>query len=270
MKLYIRKLVLLCLGISLVMGSAGDVWAASENTENLPELVIGCDEYEPYNYFDENGNLIGIDADLADEACSRMGYYPVYLIIKWTDKNDYLQEGLVDCVWSAFSANGREDDYLWSEPYMYSSETLVVNKESPVYTLAGIEGKNVATLADTRAETIMLQQERFKRVYPQKVYSLQNMEECLAALRQDYVEAVAGDRIYLEHYMQNYPGRLRFIDGDLEISKIAVAFAKNGDQKLVEKLNETLAEMKKDGTISKIMAKYEVEEITPAEDEDSE
>ena len=40
--------------------------------------MIGCDEYKPYNYFDENGNLVGIDADLAEEACHRMGYEPVY------------------------------------------------------------------------------------------------------------------------------------------------------------------------------------------------
>ena len=270
MKYYIKKFALLCLGAALISGTAGDVRAESDNTENLPELVIGCDEYEPYNYFDENGNLVGIDADLAEEACSRMGYYPVYLLLKWTEKESYLEEGVIDCIWDSFSMNGREDDYLWSDPYMYSSESVVVSEESPSYTLTDIKNKDVATLGDTRSEDILLQPEIFKKVYPQKVYSLQSMDECLAALRQGYVDAVAGDRVYLYRYIRNYPGRFRFINEDLETSKIAVAFAKDGDQEFVEKLNKTLAEMKQDGTISKILAKYETPEITPVEEEDSE
>lgn len=50
------------------------------------------------------------------------------------------------------------------------------------------------------------------------------MKECLTALRQGYVDAVAGDKLYLETYMKDYPGRFRILDESLETSKLAVAF----------------------------------------------
>ena len=49
----------------------------------LPELIIGSDDYEPYNYQDEDGKPAGIDVEIAVEACRRMGYAPVFKKIPW-------------------------------------------------------------------------------------------------------------------------------------------------------------------------------------------
>lgn len=54
------------------------------------------------------------------------------------------------------------------------------------------------------------------------------------------MDAVAGDKLYLETYMKDYPGRFRILDESLETSKLAVAFSKDTDPELVDKLNETL------------------------------
>lgn len=35
--------------------------------EALPEIIIGCDEYEPYVSFDDNGGFTGLDVTLATE-----------------------------------------------------------------------------------------------------------------------------------------------------------------------------------------------------------
>lgn len=98
MKNFIKKSCLLLLGAVLITGDAQSVLALEEDNEDRPEFVIGCDEYEPYNYLDENGNLVGIDADLAEEACRRMGYEPIYLLSRWTEKETYLEEGVTDCI----------------------------------------------------------------------------------------------------------------------------------------------------------------------------
>ena len=54
------------------------VGCASKTDNELPKLVIGCDNCRPYNYTDEDGNPAGMDVDLAKEACRRMGYEPVF------------------------------------------------------------------------------------------------------------------------------------------------------------------------------------------------
>lgn len=265
MKKHIRKSWLLCLGTAFALGSMRDVNVWAETVEKLPDIRIGVDEYEPYNYLDENGELAGIDADLADEAFSRMGYTPLYVLMKWTEKDSYLEDNVIDCIWDSYSMNGREDDYLWSEPYMYSRECAVVNEDSSIRTLDELNNRKIATLGQTRAEEILLKKEVFPMLYPEAVYSLQYMDECLAALRQGYVDAAAGDKLYIERYLENYPGKLRIIKESLETSELAVAFAKDGDQELVKNLNKTLKEMKADGTIDKILEKYQAEDLTVEE-----
>ena len=187
---------------------------------------------------------------LVTDACK-----PVYVIMKWTEKEAYLDEQIIDCIWDSHSLNGREDSYLWSEPYMYSQESVIVNEDSSINSLD--DDKNIATLVNTRAEDILLQLDISPEIYPRNIYSFQLMKECLTALRQGYVDAVAGDKLYLETYMKDYPGRFRILDESLETSKLAVAFSKDTDPELVDKLNETLNEMKLDGTIDRILEKYE-------------
>lgn len=270
MKEYTKNFCLFCLGIALLVGSTRNVGASDEKNEDLTEIVIGCDEYEPYNYFDKNGNLVGIDADLAEEAFNRMGYSPTHLVMKWTEKDDYLDEGVIDCIWDAYSMNGKEDKYLWSDPYLYSKEVVVVNENSPIMKLNDLDGRKIATLTNTRSESILLQGESFPWIQPEAIYSFQNMKECLTALRQEYVEAATGDRMYVERYMKNHSGKLRILEESLETSRLAVAFPEDADAELVEQLNETLKEMKADGTIEKILEKYKAKHMITAEGEDGE
>ena len=268
-----KNICLLCMGIFLILGLGQSVTAATENKEKeekAPEIMIGCDEYEPYIYFDENGNLVGIDADLSDEAFSRMGYTPVYVLMKWTEKDIYLDNGMIDCIWDSYSMNGAEDKYLWSEPYMYSREAVVVDADSSIQTLNDLNDKKISTLVKTRSENILLEKKIFPHLEPEGIYSFQYMNEALATLKQGYVDAAAGDRAYIDYYMENYAGKLRVIDESLETSRLAVAFPKGTDQKMVDRLNETLRDMKLDGTTDEILKKYGVEQITSAGEKESE
>ena len=52
--------------------------------------MIGGDNYPPFNYTDENGNMAGIDVEFAREAFHRMGYKPVFVNIDWENKKKFL------------------------------------------------------------------------------------------------------------------------------------------------------------------------------------
>ena len=79
--------------------------------EELPELIIGSDNYEPYNYLDDDGKPVGIDVELAEAVCEQLGYTPVFQYIVWDKKDEYLDNGKVDCLWGSFTMNGREDEH---------------------------------------------------------------------------------------------------------------------------------------------------------------
>ena len=104
MKYWIKRSVL-PLGIVCLMSMAlcGCGREKKEAVTVQPELVIGSDDYEPYNYQNENGDYAGVDVELAKEACRRIGYTPVFKQIQWDDKDIYLENGEVDCAWGSFS-----------------------------------------------------------------------------------------------------------------------------------------------------------------------
>jgi len=70
-----KKIISLGLVVLLLGSILGGCSRAEENTknENLPEIIVGCDNYSPFSYADANGEMTGIDVELAREAFSRMG-----------------------------------------------------------------------------------------------------------------------------------------------------------------------------------------------------
>lgn len=77
-----------------------------------------------------------------------------------------------------------------------------------------------------------------------------------AALRKNYVDAVAGHEYMLRVFINESDNKYRLLDESLLLSKLGIAFAKDNDSALPEKLRATLYDMKNDGTLAKIAVKY--------------
>ena len=74
--------------ISVLLLAAGLLGGCASKTveregEPLPQIIVGSDSYPPYVYLDNNGDPIGIDVDIAEEAFRRMGYQAVFKTIDW-------------------------------------------------------------------------------------------------------------------------------------------------------------------------------------------
>ena len=133
---------------------AAPAWAAEENT-----VVIGCDVYAPYTYKDGTGDFIGIDVQLAHEAFGRLGYDVEFREIAWENKDKALASGEVDCIWSCFTMNGREDVYTWAGPYLYSRQVALVRADSDYTELSQLNGGRAAVQASTTAENALVKRE---------------------------------------------------------------------------------------------------------------
>ncbi len=99
-----RRVFAAVLLLLLLCGCGG----AAED-EALPALVIGVDDFAPFNYIDADGAVVGFDAELAEEACRRLGYAPEFRLIPWSEKTGLLERGEIDCIWSCYTLTGRED-----------------------------------------------------------------------------------------------------------------------------------------------------------------
>lgn len=252
---------LLTAGI-MVMCACG-LGAGINASDSLPSVVVGIDQFEPYSYINSRGEYEGIDVELAREAFDRLGYKPVFKQINWADKDEYLKNGDIDCIWSCYSMTDREDKYAWAGPYMYSRQVVVVRNDSDIYTLQDLEGKRIGVQATTKAAELFLHKIDSPLPEAKQVVCLSTTAEMYAVLRKDYVDAVSGHEAMLKELTSFGSGSsYRMLDESPYMTRIGVAFRKGTHAMTVSELNNALAAMLEDGTIEAVASKYGIDPIT--------
>lgn len=152
-------------------------------------LVVGVTDqsYPPFVYMGYDGEYVGTDVELMEKVCDFYGWELQIEGINWTDRSTLLNMGQVDCLWSGFNSYGREDNYLWTDPYLDTSDIIVVQKSNKDITgLEHLEGKKVAVVKDTSAaynlETFGIALTRL---------SCGSLEQCMTLLESGEADAVA-------------------------------------------------------------------------------
>jgi polar amino acid transport system substrate-binding protein len=252
------KLAVVTLAVLFFTACGGAFDSAAEaDSGSASVLRIGIDDsYEPYTYVDENGDYAGLDVELAREACQRMGYEPEFISIKWDNKNDYLADGSIDCIWSCFSMSGRESDYTWVGPYMYSRQMVAVPADSDIRSIEDLNGKRVSVMSSTKPESIFLERESEAIPEVGELYSMVNMDYVFTALQYGYVDAAAGHETVMREYMESLSGDYRLLDEELLAVEVGVAFDRDKPSEAAEALSEALDTMKADGSLQNILEEY--------------
>ena len=250
-----KRCVILVLACLIAVGALCGCGARQPDT-SLPKLLIGSDTYPPYVYMDNNGDITGLDVEIAREALRRMGYQAEFVSIDWERKKELVNKGDIDCIWGCFSMNGREEDYRWAGPYMVSRQVVAVNRHSDIQALEDLAGRSIAVQATTKPEELFLTRPTDDIPEVKVVFSLEDRSVQYAALESGYVDAIAAHEEAITQYMEDYGADFRFLDPPLLTTGIGVAFSDNDTRGLAEELTKTLAEMRQDGTMLAIGSKY--------------
>lgn len=238
--------------------TAGIEAAGTETAGNGKKFTVGFDaSFPPYGY-QENGEYVGFDLDLAQEVCDRNGWELVKTPIDWDAKNIELNGGSIDCIWNGFTMNGREDDYTWTPAYINNTQVFAVNKNSGITKAADLAGKNVLVQADSSALAALQDEENTDiKALADSFGSLTQVpdyESALMELEAGSADAVAMDEgVALTKQAQN--DNIVILDDVISQEQYGIAFKKGNDE-LRDQVWSTLVEMEKDGTVDKIAAKY--------------
>lgn len=252
---YYKKQLIFCILIVVISLFCGCGSKQTSNA-NLKKIIVGVDDFEPYTYLDVNGTYTGVDVEIATRVFHKLGYEPEFKIIKWSEKNNYLADGTIDCIWSCYSMNGRENDYQWAGPYMYSRQVIAVRSDSNIENFADLTEKSVGVQATTRAAELFLHQMDSELPEVKQVNCFASTEDMFAAIRKGYVDAIAGHEALLNELIRNSDGKYRLLEESPNISKIGVAFQKGTHEELTKEMNELIKQMSEDGTMESIVEKY--------------
>ena len=226
------------------------------------EFKQGFDlDYRPYSFVDDNGENGGFDVEMAQAVCDYYGWKYEAVPFNWDAKDAELNAGSCDCIWSGFTINGREDDYLWSKPYSDNTQKIMVKKDSGIAALADLAGKKVGVQTATSAYDLLNDEEGQKKLADTfaslEVYDTYTI--AITDLNAGAVDAVAVDATRAAEAMAN-DENLVCLEENLGSEQYGIGFRKD-DTELCEKVNAALDALAADGTVAKIAAKYpEIEE----------
>lgn len=222
-------------------------------------FTVGFDaEFPPYGYVDEKGEYVGFDLDLAAEVCKRRGWTVKYQAIAWDSKDMELASGNIDCIWNGFTmSDDRLDQYTWSKPYVDNSQVFAVAASSGIKTFADLAGKKVVVQAASSAQEALEADEALLNSFDELIQVPDYNSAFL------YLEGGMADAVALDVGVANYQiaardaGKFVILDQVLVSEQYGVGFLL-GNTELRDKVQETLNDMIKDGTLKKIAEKWEL------------
>ena len=230
--------------------------AKTENTNKT--FIVGFNShFPPFGYEDGNGNYTGFDLELAQEVCKRNNWtYVAQPIIDWDSKEVELNSNEIDCIWSEFTINGREDQYTWSEPYFNNTKVVIVKSDSNIKTLADLKGKVIEV---QQGSSILKTFEKNKTLKEsiKEIKEVDGYDSALMDLDSGVCDAVISDYGLAEYKIvtQFKDKNFKLLNESISQEQYGIGF-KKGNTELRDQVQKTLNEMFKDGTVDKIAQKY--------------
>ncbi|POW55371.1 amino acid ABC transporter substrate-binding protein [Candidatus Pantoea alvi] len=242
--------------------------------------------YPPFNQTTPNGKIVGYEPDIVAELAKRVGFKYEISAQKWSGMIPGLIDGKYDAVIDAVTVTPKRAEAIdFTQQYTVSVSSFVTAKNSPLETLPG--SGSVVTADDAagmqkaidelkttfKGKTIAVQvatiQADFLQKYLADVATIRTYQagpETYADLLNGRVDAVMASRTNLNAFVKKHASAISssgygFSGGVLGAGS-AIGLRK-GNAELKAALDEALAAMIKDGTLSKLSVKWFGEDVAP-------
>ena len=234
--------------------------AEGNKVEKKPLIVVGYTIYEPMNYLDADGKLVGFDTELAQKVFENLGYEVSFKEILWESKYSDLNSGVIDCIWNGFTCNTADDDGVqradkvdFSYNYMENEQVIVVKADSTIASAADLNGKIGLAEAGSAGEG-------YAKGFEGVIYkSVIKQTETLFEVKSGTADFAVVDAQLAKSYVgKGDYANLKIVEAlSSDIEYYAIGFQKGSE--LTAKVNAELEKLAADGTIAELAAKYGVE-----------
>ena len=196
--------------------------------------------FAPYEYY-ENGEIVGVDVDIAKEIAKYLGKE---LVIKDVSFDSIINE--VKSGKSDFGAAGisyteeRAKEVDFTIDYSISKQVIIVKEE--INKVDNLDNKRIALQLGSVADSYVTKNYKNAKVIRQKKY-LAAIED----LKNDKVDLVIMDELPAKEILKNNPG-LVILDQELFTDKYGMVVRKGNDE-LLKAINKVLSDLIADGKI---------------------
>lgn len=235
-----KIIVLLCM-IMLVAGCG--------KKDDSKLIMVTEAGFAPYEYY-SNGEIVGVDVDIAKEVAASMGKELVIKDIAFDSIINEVKTGKADFGAAGISYNEeRAKNVDFTINYSTSKQVVIVKNDSGITNIGDINGKKIAVQLDSIADTYVSSTYKDASVVRQKKY-LAAIED----LNTGKVDCVVMDLLPAEQILKTNSG-LKILDGALVEDSYGM-IVKKGNKELLDNINRVLEKLKNEGKIDEYIIKH--------------
>ncbi len=224
-----------------------------ERIRSRGALRVAVDpSYPPFEMRDGNGNLVGLDVDLAREIGRRLGVPVTFVEASYEQLDAVLASDRADVIISAFYPKSQTDGLVFSDAYFDAGEVVVVPKDSPIQGVDDLAGRVIIVVFGSAGHNAVLHWQQTLNPPPKEPQraDLPQVAVSFLAAHPDMVDAAIADNITAQIALRVY-GNLRVLDVKISEEPYVIAtLSKNAS--LIQVINPILSELKRDGTLERL------------------
>ncbi|MBS3787229.1 amino acid ABC transporter substrate-binding protein [Candidatus Bipolaricaulota bacterium] len=228
-------------------------------------LTLGADKptytfateaaWEPWDYYNEEGELVGIDIDIIREIAKVQDFNVKFTVSSWSSLIPMVNMGKADMTGGGMSiTEEREEKVDFTDPYWFTEMAVMVRENSDLHMFealthgARISNQSTTTGAEWVRENLIEEgydlEQKLYETYPQATQ----------ALISGKVDATVQDKTSAEIVVKNKPVK---IVGYFRTGEAYGYAVQEGDEELLNLLNEGLDKLKESDRIEEIVNKPE-------------
>lgn len=218
------------------------------------EIVVAMEgTWAPWTYHDEGDQLVGYDVEVAQNIAERLGVNASFAEGEWDGLLAGLDSSRYDIMVNGVDIDkARSEKYNFSSPYAYNRTAVIVSGDNDsIQSMEDLDGKSTAnTLNSTYANVA--------KSYGAEVTGVDDFIQTIELLNSGRIDAALNAEVSYYDYMAQHPdANIKIACIDPATTQIAVPMRKGEESAtLVATINDALAEMAEDGTLTELSIKY--------------
>jgi PAS domain S-box-containing protein len=215
-------------------------------------LVVGGDyNYPPYEFL-ENGKPSGFNIELSQAVAETLGYEITFTLGPWSQVREDLEQGRIDVLAGMYYSEERDKVVDFSIPHSLVSSGLFVRTDSPIHTFEEIKGKEIIVQKGDIMDDYLKKEGIASLIVP--------VTEPISALKMlasgKYDGALLSSKVQGLYYVNsNQLSNIRIVETGIPPRRYCFA-VKEGNEELLQELNEGLNLLKYNGKYQTIFEKW--------------
>lgn len=238
-----NKLIMAAATAVLVLTGAASAQTVQIGTEGA---------YAPWNFIDDNGNVAGFEIELGNALCERAGLSCEWVVNEWDTIIPNLQAGNYDAIMAGMSiTDERKESIDFSDNYFPPDPSQYVAAAGASFDFDNLSGLKIGV----QGATIQHAYVQENLAANNTVQSYGTADQAMADLLAGNLDLILADSAYLEPVVAGNSA-IALTGPDVLIGGGVGIGLRKQDDDLETKLNAAIAEMKKDGSLDELIAKW--------------